>query len=49
MVSTLYQYVLKTQFLSKQVQISCSSDHTILFKFHQLVVQIFWKERMERL
>ena len=35
-------------FFVKKLKILCSSDNTILFKFHQHVVQIFLKECMER-
>ena len=35
--------------LVKKHNILCSSDHTILFKFHQHVVQILIKECMKRL
>ena len=41
MASTLYQkWFLKTRVFVKKLKILCSLNHTILFKFHQHVVQI---------
>ena len=39
----------KNNFFVKKLKISCSLDHTILFKFHYHVVQTFCKECMEKL
>ena len=47
-VNALSKMVLKTPFFRQKAQISCSLDHTVLFKFHQHVVQIFIKYCMER-
>ena len=53
MASTLYKKCFsKIRFcfiLVKKLEISCSLDYTILFKFHWQVVQAFCKEFMDRL
>ena len=41
--------VVKPQFFVKKLKISCSLDHTILFKFHWMWYKHFFKECMERL
>ena len=41
--------VIKIFFFDKKLKILCSLNHTILFKFHKHMVQIFLKECMERL
>ena len=40
---------LKTPIFVKKLKITCSLDHTIMFTFHQDVVQILIKYCMERL
>ena len=48
-VNASSKMILKTSFFVKKLKISCSLDHTILFKFYYHVVRTFLKERMERL
>ena len=47
-VNTLSKMAIKTRFSVKKLKISCSLDHTILFKFHWHMVQTFlrniWKD-----
>ena len=44
MASTFCQKLLsKTRFFVEKLKISCSLDHTILFKFHRHMVQTFFK------
>ena len=45
MVSTLYDFFFLNLIFVKKFKISDSLDHTILFKFHQHVVQIIIKWR----
>ena len=47
-LQTLCQKRFEKRFFVKKLKISCSSDHAILFKFYQHVVQIFFKECMKR-
>ena len=49
MSSTLCQNGSINSFLSVKLKVSCSFDHTILFKFQYHVVQTFSMEYMERL
>ena len=48
-VDALSKLVLKNIFFVKKLKISCSFNHTNLFKFYLHVVQTFCKEWMERL
>ena len=52
MAPTLYEKWFQTNFFFfflKKLNISCSTNHTFLFKFHQHVVQMLTKECMKRL
>ena len=47
MTPTRYQkWFQKLFFFCKNLKISCSLDHAILFKFHQHIVQILFNEWM---
>ena len=48
MAPTLYQKLFKESGFCQKLRISRHPDHTILFKLHQHVVQILFKDCKER-